>query len=478
MRPNLLILLIFFLLGALNLCAQEIWHESFFVPDKGVWGDDDGVTVHVDFDEIASWSLDYSGITLGSADDYAKTVSTSEGRFECRDINAEVIWYSEVIDISEYKNIKIQLIAKETGSGKNEENKYLKVFYRLNEGDETLFETNAENLGNWGTDTVLQTGLNGDKLQIVVYMNNHYSADKVILDEVIVSGEEKNPIIVEAGDILINEVLFNPFADGEDFVEIYNNSDKQIPLNKLYIASRDKNLNLTQVYALTSNKTILESKFYLALTKDTLGVFPFFTIKCAECFLQMDKISSFNNDYDYVVLLNNDMEIVDELYYYEEMHLPMFYDVEGISLERISFSEPTNSTENWHSASTNSGGGTPGYENSQAGTKLKGKISVSFQPEAISPNGDGYNDEYLINIGVDKSGYFANVWVFDLFGRIITKLADNYALGTSDKIIWNGENENGTQQKLGGYVVLVEIFDLNGRVKRFKDGVVLTNVLE
>lgn len=480
MHPNLPKLLIFLLLlSCFSVTGQElIWQESFSVPDKGIWGDDDGTTVHVDFDKVTTWSLDYGKVSLANADDYAKTVSTSGGRFECRDINGEVTWTSEVIDISAYKDVKIQLTAKETGSGKNEANKYLKAYYKLDDGDMIQFELDAVNVGNWGENKATQSGLLGESLQIVVLINNHYASDKVILDEVTVSGEERNPVVVEQGDVLINEVLFNPVDDGADYVELYNYSDKQIPLNKLFLASRDKDMELTQVYVVTSEKVALESQSYLALTKDTSGVFPYFNIECTACFWQMDKFPSYNNDEDYVVLLNNDLEIIDEFHYTEDLHLPLFYDVEGIALERISFSEETNNEDNWHSASTNSGGGTPGYENSQSDTEIGDNISVSFQPQAISPNGDGYNDTYSISIQLEGNGYFANIWIFDLLGRKIVQLADNFALGTSDEIIWNGQDENGNRIKIGGYVVFAEIFDLNGNVKRFKDGVVLTDVFE
>lgn len=478
MKPNLPKILTFFaLIISLSGYAQEIWRESFSIPEKGIWGSNDGSSILSDFDDI-SWTLEYADVSLSNADDYAKTVSTSGGRFECRDINGEVVWQSEEIDISEYRNISIQLIASETGSGENEETKFLKAFYCVDDGPVLLFESNGENFGNWGLDTVRQTNLNGEKLQIVIQMNNHYASDKVILDEIVVSGEEKNPVFIEPGDVLINEVLFNPVSDGEDFVEIYNNSEKQIPLNKLYLASRDKELELTQIYSLTTEKLYFEPDCYLALTKDTNGVFPWFTIECPDCFHQMEKFPSFNNDEDYVVLLNNGLEAIDELHYTEDLHLPVFHDREGISLERISFSVPTNQPDNWHSASSLSGYGTPGYQNSQAVDDLPDKNNVSFEPESFSPNGDGYNDEYSIHFQLDKPGYLCNVWVFDAAGRQITQLAQNSVLGTSETLLWNGTNESGQTQKLGVYVVLVELYDLNGNITRYKDGVVLTDVLK
>ncbi|WP_167619539.1 lamin tail domain-containing protein [Maribellus sediminis] len=479
MAPNLPKILTF-LLCYLSLVspAQEVWRESFNIPEKGVWGDDATSEIIRDFDGITSWTLKYSAVELSNSDDYAKTVATSGGRFECRDINAEVIWTSELIDISAYKNITVTLEASETGSGANEATKYLKAFYKLDNGEEILFETKGENAGNWGTDTATQTGLNGNILQIVIYMNNHYASDKVILDEVVVSGEEKNPVFIESGDLLINEVLFNPVPDGEDFVEIYNYSEKKIPLNKLYLASRDKENELTQVYSLTSEKITFEPNSYLALTKDTNGVFPWFSIKCPDCFLQMEKFPSFNNDEDVVVLLNKQLEIIDEFSYTEDLHLPVFHDREGVSLERISFEAPTNDPDNWHSASSFAGYATPGYKNSQADIEGNEKVSVTFEPESFSPNNDGYHDNYSIHFELDKPGYLCTIKVFDSAGRLVNTLARNNVIGTSETADWDGTDENGQRQNLGVYIVLVELYDLKGNVKQFKDGVVLTDILD
>jgi hypothetical protein len=478
MISNILKILIFsYVLFNSSLQAQEIWHESFGVPEKGIWGADNGI-IKTDFSGITSWTLEYSEVKLQNSSDYAKTVSTSGGRFEVVDVTGEVIWKSEKIDISEYIKTDIKLTASETGSNTNSEIKYLKAFYILDNGIETPFFTNGENKGNWGSVVAEQKDLTGKELQIIVRMSNDYASDKVILDEVIVTAEEKPLEPIEPGDILISEILFNPVAGGSDFVEIYNNSQKEISTNRLYLASRDSKLELTQVYPLSISKRLFYPGDYLALTKDTNGVFPWFNIECVDCFLQMEKFPSYNNDFDYVVLLDENMQVIDELFYTEKMHHPLLAEEKGISLERISFTQNTNDLKNWHSASTTSGYGTPGYKNSQVETEGNSEPKVTFSPESFSPNFDGYNDEYEIEYELEKPGYVANISIFDAAGRFVMKLANNEILGTSGTILWNGEDQTGQRQNLGVYVVLVEIFNTAGEIYQYKDGVVLTDVLE
>jgi hypothetical protein len=460
-----------------SLQAQEIWRESFTVPNKGIWGGESG-TIQSDFSGITTWNLEYANVKLQDASDYAKTVTTSGGRFEVVDITGEVVWRSAIIDITEYVKVDIKLTASETGSNTNINLKYLKAFYRLDDGAEIPFEVNSENRGNWGSAFAEQKGLIGEKLQIVVRMANDYAADKVILDEVIVIAEEKPLEPILPGDILISEVLFNPVSGGSDYVEIYNNSGKEISTNRLYLASRDNKLVLTQIYLLSKSKRMIFPDNYLALTKDTNGVFPWFKIKCRECFLQMEKFPSYNNDFDYVVLLDENMQVIDELFYSEKMHHLLLAEEKGISLERISFKTETNDIKNWHSASTTSGYGTPGYQNSQFEIEDIQTPKITFSPESFSPNFDGYNDEYQINFELQKPGFVANISIFDAAGRFVMKLANNEILGTSGTIVWNGEDQRGQRQNLGVYVVLVEIFNTSGEVYRYKDGVVLTDVFE
>ena len=823
------ILTFIFFLSVPQTHAGQIWFEQFLTPDKGIWGDENGQTIHSDFSGVLNWLLEYENLSLTASDDYAKTVATSGGRFEVRDIDGVVTWRSEWIKIHGYGNVSASLTAYETGSGSNEESKYLKAYFRLDGGTEILFKTNGLNAGNWGLSSVEQNGLNGDSLQIVVYMANAYASDKVTLDEVLVTGEEGDnlapfitdvevksadslavyfnepldpesinkenfnllsadgavpvlsvsgfqtnslflsipsvnrvaltlviseiadlagniaeadsfsfsylppvhpgdvvineimadpsppqllpeyeyiellnradypvqlngwklgvdesekaldefillpghyviltstgaaghlsgfgdilavksfpsirnkgaaicltsgegelidqicysddwplnpekseggwsveridpgrfcgqsdnwkyslspdggtpgfensvesenqdtqpPALIKAepldpssleiafsepmdtfllkdpqnywvpdgpghpgsvllnspesaslffpvsftedknytvaingltdecgnspeesgvwftwsvarpGDIVINEVLSKPYPEGTDFVEFYNNSAKDIYLDHLWFSNGKDTVPLK---SFSGKEVIFYSQSYLICTKDSAkAAQPYFS-SCPRNIIEIDRFPAIYNDDGEVHLMNENFETIDRFYYSEELQSPFLSETAGVSLERVSFTAGTSERNNWHSAAESVGYATPGCENSQAGKGFE--TSVSFEPESFSPNQDGYHDEYHINYQLNSPGYVANAWVFDAAGRLILQLAKNEILATQGTITWGGKNETGQILLPGVYVVLVEMFDLNGNINRYKDAVVLTDILK
>jgi hypothetical protein len=455
--------------------SQEIWKENFNIPGKGVWCDRNGNIIS-DFSEITSWSLDIAGISLPGPDSYAKTVSTSGGRFECRKMTGEVIWLSEMIDISRSGEVNISLTAYETGSGNNTDNKYLKAFYKLDSDNPVMFDKNGHNAGNWGSAVSEQLNLKGGKLQIICKMANHYSNDKVTLDNIQVWHEQKPLPPLKKQEILISEVLFNPFPGGKDYVEICNPSKEKRAVDFLYIANRDKDLNLKQIQSVFNERTELLPESFLVLTTDEQDIIQNYHYCCPGSIYEVDKLPAFNNDEGYVVLLNEDFMVIDEMHYNEKMHSRFLRNYKGVSLERVSMNNP--SKANWQSASSASGYGTPGCKNSQQENDIPDSPVVSFRPESFSPNTDGFNDEFIISYSLDKPGFAGNINIYDKSGRFVVSLIKNEILGTTGEIKWDGTDKTGKRQPLGIYIVTVELFNYEGEIYRWKDSVVLTGILD
>ncbi len=283
----------------------------------------------------------------------------------------------------------------------------------------------------------------------------------------------------KSGDLLINEVLFDPFPGGVDFVEVYNHSGKKIELSEMYLASRDNTLKIKSFYPLSSTSRILSDGQYAAFTSDSAILLSNYSSKCPECIFSMSKFPAYNMDEGWVVLLNKQMEVIDEFHYLATMHHPMITEAKGISLERSSFFQITSDPSNWHSASKTVGFATPGYLNSNADPVLKaGSEIVTFAPEIFSPNDDGFNDRYQISLSPGESGRMVNIRIYTEDGIEIRRLANNLMIGVQDIVEWDGLMENHQKAKLGIYIVKVELFGLNSKKQQFKSACVLTDRLE
>ncbi|MCX6237104.1 MAG: lamin tail domain-containing protein [Bacteroidia bacterium] len=282
----------------------------------------------------------------------------------------------------------------------------------------------------------------------------------------------------KTGDLLINEVLFNPFPGGVDFVEIYNHSGRKIELSDLYLASRDKTLKINTQYQLSGRSAVLMDSQYAAFTSDSAVLLTDYYSSCPGCIFEMQKFPAYNLDEGWVVLLNKEMEIIDEFHYLENMHHPMISDVKGISLERNSFSKSSSDPSNWHSASKTVGFATPGYQNSATEIVSETSDMVTFEPKIFSPNDDGVNDRFLIKLSPAEPGMMVNIRIYNENGLEIKRLANNLMIGSQDIVEWDGTKENHQKAELGFYIINVELFGLQGRKKQFKTVCVLTDRLE
>jgi hypothetical protein len=182
---------------------------------------------------------------------------------------------------------------------------------------------------------------------------------------------------------------------------------------------------------------------------------------------------SYNDDKGDVIILNAQGSITDELQYDEKWHFKLIDNREGIALERIDYNAPTQQPDNWHSAATSVGYGTPTYKNSQykINDGVQGEITVI--PEIFSPDNDGVDDFATINYFFPSPGYVANITIFDAAGRIVRYLQHNALCGIKGNYRWDGLGEKNQKLSVGIYIIYTEIFNLEGKKKQFKNTTVL-----
>jgi len=277
------------------------------------------------------------------------------------------------------------------------------------------------------------------------------------------------PQIANQGDIVINEVLFNPYVGGTDFVELFNPTGKCFDLSQLKLANRNEtDLTLKDVNPASPLPKLLFPNEFAVITLNPNQVEQFYSCLNAAAFVKVSKMAAFNIDKGYVVLLNSNNDIVDELRYTEKMHNRLLNDVKGVSLERINPNMPTNQSSTWQSAAQAAGFATPTYRNSQYTDLTASNSSFTLAPETFSPDGDGRDDYLLINYTLPEPGYVANIRIFNANGVEIYRLANNLTLGTSGQLRWDGTDTQNRRVNSGIYIVYIEYFNLSGKVNREK----------
>src|SRR5690606_32134951 len=116
-------------------------------------------------------------------------------------------------------------------------------------------------------------------------------------------------------------------------------------------------------------------------------------------------------------------EVLDSLTYESSWHHPLIRDVNGVSLERVSVSAPSEAAGTWHSASGASGYATPtGLNSQQVGSGAESDKPFILTNSVFSPNNDGFNDFLTIQMDAQAGDQVASIWIYDLEGREVNRL--------------------------------------------------------
>lgn len=274
-------------------------------------------------------------------------------------------------------------------------------------------------------------------------------------------------------NLIINEILFNPKPNAGDYVEIYNKSERAIPMKNIMLGTWDDNADRFKTACWIPDTANLASHDYLVVTTDT-ALASHFTVMNPEKVICLKSMPSYADASGTVVIaLRDTSTIIDKFTYSEKMHNSFLKDKEGVSLERRSFNEKTQLDANWHSAAKSAGWGTPTYKNSQSYDFLFDEDDIAVDPQIFSPDNDGYNDEVNISYSFSNGDYNGNIYIYDAQGRLVKRLERNAIFGYQGVFKWDGTNENGNRCQIGNYVVFVEVYDEKNTKQLFKKVVTL-----
>ena len=261
---------------------------------------------------------------------------------------------------------------------------------------------------------------------------------------------------VQPGEIILNELLPAPFAEGSEYIELYNRSQQTLSLTGLALATRKADGSISTLYPLSAITTPLEPGGYVLLSKLLSGVEAFYLISAPQALHEVKLPVLANNGATVVLLRLTDLTVIDEVSYSPKWHDSAIKDPKGVALERLDPDKPTQDATNWHSAAESAGYGTPGYRNSQQ------LLPSSTQNGFERPYWSDSERSYLLRYQLADAGYRCRIWVFDTMGRRIAEIANLSTLATEGTLRWDGIGYDGSRPKPGIYIFYAELFLPNG----------------
>ncbi len=272
------------------------------------------------------------------------------------------------------------------------------------------------------------------------------------------------PKVAQPGDLVINEILFDPYPGGYDFVEIYNPTQFSFLVADLNIlnAHTQRVTNLDQSYLMLPGS-------YTVFTQDASDLQRRYRVSNPDWIVETD-LPGLSNDEGNVTIFSTrngarvDIDVFD---YSAGMHSTLLKDVEGISLERIITHGDTQDRFIWHSAAHGVGYATPTGENSQQFYEDP-TDSWEILPKVFSPDGDGHDDLTLVTYDKVQAGSYVHIKIFDANGRLIKYLANNQSISGKGFVQWDGSTDLGIKAPIGIYTMIIQHFGVDGIVRTVK----------
>ena len=285
------------------------------------------------------------------------------------------------------------------------------------------------------------------------------------------------PVDADSLGLLVNEILFNPKSGGYDYVEMINNSTRIYDASKLYIANFNTAGAIANIKKLGETPNLIFPQDYYTVTENATWVKQNYIAPNPASLIELPSLPSFNDVEGNVILLNFQGKILDKLNYKDDWHFKLIDNKEGLSLERVSPTLPTQSADTWHSAAFSAGYGTPTAKNSQQLSSGQAAGTIMVSPSTFSPDGDGFNDLAAISYTLPQKGYLANLTIYDASGRPVRNLRRGELCGLTGTWVWDGLNDKFQKLPTGIYVINTETYNLQGVRKNYKSTIVLARRL-
>lgn len=305
----------------------------------------------------------------------------------------------------------------------------------------------------------------------------------------------------EPGDVLLNEILFDPLADAFDdrpdqpeYVEVVNAAPYPVSLSRSFRTRQaDETGDADTLRWAEGTVQVAPGGYTVFFAQPEPTPDPAASSLLAEAFSGIDfrqptitlvpvtrSSLTLRNSSDLIRLHRADGTVLDAVPYDAAWHHPSLVDATGTALERITLDGASEDARNW-SSSTAPDGGTPGRPNTlfldpAAPPEAPG---LTIEPSPFSPDGDGVEDVAALQYTLTAAPALIRARIFDAQGRLVRTLEDAAFSAQRGQLLWDGRDDAGRTLRIGIYIVLLEAVDeRGGTTDVFKRPVVLARPLD
>jgi hypothetical protein len=287
-------------------------------------------------------------------------------------------------------------------------------------------------------------------------------------------GKENSVVDIPDGkrnDLVINEIMYDPAAGNNEFVEFLNIKKDVLNIGGWSIEDQHKNK-----YKLSDSNFVIPPGSYFLLVSDSSVIrnYDLFNFN----YKMVLNESSLGLTADELILLKDLRgNVIDSVYYSDKWHNKNFISTKGRSLERINPFLNSNDRYNWNTC-VDPKGATPGAKNSIYVINTKTNSSISVNPNPFSPDNDGFEDCTIINYSLKIPLSQVNIKIYDSRGRLVRILSNNMASGPTGSVIFNGLGNDGLALRMGIYIIFLEALNsITGQNEILKTTVVVARKL-
>lgn len=273
----------------------------------------------------------------------------------------------------------------------------------------------------------------------------------------------------DSAGVVITEIMFDPRTDQTEFVEVYNRSERVIDLKDLILARADAQGAITSFSDQQVLSYWLFPEGYAVFTGDAKLFNKAWPLADPAVVAARTDMPSLTNEESQLILMDRNQKQLDVVIYSPDWHYPYLEESKGVSLERIDFDASGTDRSNWFSASSSSGGSTPGLKNSSAlNPPLINSQHFSIDPSigytAISPD----PVQVVVSYRFENPGWFMRMNIFDRGGLPVRELFSFALAPVEGFVCWDGLDAAQRLVPDGIYLIVVDFYHPSGKKGRWK----------